>query len=239
MHTAIIISTVILWAAILIVAIGSGSFFSGPGSAAPIGIIILISYIIYLICVCCCNDIKGYITNLKKFDDYSKIYDAMVAGKGYFRFWIECYHYRTVRTKNGTRRQKVVTHTATENYFPDFCQDMSGNLAGINDITKYVFVNYLKKFFFDSQKSEDIYNQRYSSFVSRNRRDQYQNYTSTFEIENFQAEVGFCALGESAHNSIIFYLTLFLGLALPYSCILERAVSRYAINIVKKLSTNK
>jgi hypothetical protein len=37
----------------------------------------------------------------------------MVTGKGYFHFWIECYHYRTVRTKNGTRREKVVTHTAS------------------------------------------------------------------------------------------------------------------------------
>jgi len=27
----------------------------------------------------------------------------MVNGRGYFRFWIECYHYKTVRTKNGTR----------------------------------------------------------------------------------------------------------------------------------------
>jgi hypothetical protein len=47
------------------------------------------------------------------FDDYKQTYDKMVKGKGYFTFWIECYHYKTVQTKNRSRQQKVVTHTAT------------------------------------------------------------------------------------------------------------------------------
>lgn len=55
----------------------------------------------------------------------------MVKGRGYFNFWIECYHYRTVRTKNGTRREKVVTHTASQQYFPTLSQDVSGSLVGI------------------------------------------------------------------------------------------------------------
>lgn len=66
----------------------------------------------YINTALCCSDIKEYINNLKKFDDYKETYDKMVNGKGYFRFWIECYHYVTVRTKKGTRRRKVVTHTA-------------------------------------------------------------------------------------------------------------------------------
>lgn len=81
-------------------------------------IVIIASYLIYLICSIFCSEIRGYITNLKKFDDYKATYDKMKVGRGYFHFWIECYHYRTVRTKNGTRREKVVTHTASIDYYP-------------------------------------------------------------------------------------------------------------------------
>lgn len=74
----------------------------------------------------------------------------MVTGRGYFHFWIECYHYRTVRTKNGTRREKVVTHTASMNYFPVESIDESGNVTGIQEIKKYVFIKYEKKFYFNT-----------------------------------------------------------------------------------------
>jgi len=50
----------------------------------------------------------------------------MVKGRGYFHFWIECYHYVTVRTKNGTSRRKVVTHTATMDFQVAQCFDESG-----------------------------------------------------------------------------------------------------------------
>ena len=59
---------------------------------------------------------------------------------------------------------------------------MSGNINSIKDITKYVFINYLRKYFFDSPNSEQIYQGAYNSFISRNRRDQHQNYSSTFDI---------------------------------------------------------
>lgn len=42
----------------------------------------------------------------------------MVQGKGYFNFYIECYHYVTHHTKNGTQSRKVVTHTAKEIFRP-------------------------------------------------------------------------------------------------------------------------
>lgn len=38
----------------------------------------------------------------------------MTAGQGFFKFWIECYHYVTThRRRGGSSRRKVVTHTAT------------------------------------------------------------------------------------------------------------------------------
>jgi hypothetical protein len=107
---------------------------------------------------------------------------------------------------------------------------------GITDLTKYVFVSYMKKFYFTNEESARIFQRTYDSFISRNRRDQYQNYTQTFEIQGLEPEVGFCMLGESGHNAVIFYAMVILGLALPYSCIIERAVSRYEINILKRLT---
>ena len=45
-------------------------------------------YLVYAGVSICLSDIRGYITNLKKFDDYKTTYDKMVAGRGYFNFWI-------------------------------------------------------------------------------------------------------------------------------------------------------
>ena len=64
MHTSIIVATVILWGAIILGALGSSEGFL---TGVAIGLIIAFAYIFYLIATCCCNDIKGYITNLKKF----------------------------------------------------------------------------------------------------------------------------------------------------------------------------
>ncbi len=101
---------------------------------------------------------------------------------------------------------------------------------------KYVFVNYLKRFYFTDNASQQTFDRAYNNFISRNRRDQYQNYTQTFEVQGFEPEVGFCQLGDSAHNSAIFFVFTFIGMALPYACVLERSVSRYSINILKRLT---
>ena len=50
-------------------------------------------------------------------------------------------------------------------------EDVSGNITGIQDITKYVFINYLRKFYFTDPKSEAVFNSRYNSFIQKNRRD--------------------------------------------------------------------
>ena len=120
-----------------------------------------------------------------------------------------------------------MTHTASQRYNPRICEDDSGNITGIKDITKYVFINYLKKFFFADEVSAQNYDRAYRSFISSNTRDEEQNYSSTFNIDGFEEEVGFCAMGEGSHNSCIYYLTALFGVAIIYSCILERSVSRY------------
>ena len=109
MHIPIVLLTLVLIGAVVTAIIlipKPENFNTGLG-------IVIAGYLIYLIIAICCSDIRGYISNLKKFDDYKKTYDTMVAGRGYFHFWIECYHYRQVKTKKGTRQRKVVTHTAS------------------------------------------------------------------------------------------------------------------------------
>jgi len=76
----------------------------------------------------------------------------------------------------------------------------------------------------------------YNNFVYQNTRDQYQNHTHTFEITGFEEFVAFTAEGESKHNIVLFYIFHLLGCALPYSCAVERNVSRYDVGILKRLT---
>lgn len=89
----------------MIIGIAIGIALLDTGISFDAGIaLVVVTYLIYLIGSIFCSEIRGYITNLKKFDEYKQTYDKMVIGRGYFHFWIECYHYKTVTTKNGTRR---------------------------------------------------------------------------------------------------------------------------------------
>ena len=106
----------------------------------------------------------------------------MVDGKGYFNFWIQCYHYVKSGSGKHRRRKKVVSHTVTEKFEAKICQDDSGNITSITDITKYVFINYQKRFYFADEQSKDIYDNAYESFIRTNKRDKHQSYSSTFEV---------------------------------------------------------
>mgnify|MGYP000202124024 CR=1 FL=1 len=64
MHTATIIGTIIMIAGIVVGAVGFGKFLV----AYSTGLVIGIPYLCYLIAAICISDIRGYITNLKKFE---------------------------------------------------------------------------------------------------------------------------------------------------------------------------
>jgi len=157
---------------------------------------------------------------MKKFDDYQQTYNRMVQGQGFFKFWIECYHYVTVRTKNGTSRRKVVTHTANEVFTVTACFDESGEISSIKDVRSYVFIHYLKRYYFTDDASQQRFIAAFNNFVHRNTRDQYQNYTHTFDINGYEEFVAFTALGENSRSLATFYILTILGLALPYACII-------------------
>lgn len=90
MHTGTIFGTILMVAGVVVGAIGFRKFLVEYAT----GLVIGLPYLVYLLIVIFASDIRGYITNLKKFEDYKEIYDSMVAAKGFFIFWIECYHYR-------------------------------------------------------------------------------------------------------------------------------------------------
>ena len=141
-------------------------------TAAAMGGIIGVCYILYLAISCLCSDIRGFITNMKAFDDYKNIYDSMVNGRGFFTFQIECYHYETTTDEDGnSSSQKVVTHSRTERYNPLNSEDDSGSISGIEDITKYVFITYLKKYYFANEQSARNYDYAWQGFIKNNTRD--------------------------------------------------------------------
>ena len=115
MHVPVILTSLLIWGAIGVGAAGVNSFLT----TAAVGGIIGVSYILYIVSSCLCSDIRGFITNMKAFEDYKNMYDLMVNGKGYFTFCIECYHYETRTDDDGNSSQeKVVTHSRTERYNP-------------------------------------------------------------------------------------------------------------------------
>lgn len=65
-HTSTIVGTIILIGGVVAGGVGFNTFLL-PNQYVT-GIIIGISYLIYLITCICISDIRGYITNLKKFD---------------------------------------------------------------------------------------------------------------------------------------------------------------------------
>ena len=73
-HPAIIVVSILLLAAIIVCAVGFNSFLT----ALAFGLILGLTYLLYIIIAICCSETKGYITNLNKFDEYKQIYDSMV-----------------------------------------------------------------------------------------------------------------------------------------------------------------
>ena len=88
-HIPVVVGNILLIGWLVTAIIGFETFLGAGVAFGVLGGI----YVIYLCLVCCTSDIKDYIHNMKPFDRYQEVYDTMVKGQGYFKFWIECYHY--------------------------------------------------------------------------------------------------------------------------------------------------
>ena len=105
--------------------------------------------------------------------------------------------------------------------------DESGQLEGIMDTKSFIFINYIKRFYFDNDESQNRFIASFNNFVARNTRDVHQNYTHSFEIQGYEEHVAYTAMGDNSKSIIFFYVFVLLGLGLPYACIFERGVARY------------
>jgi hypothetical protein len=67
MHVAVIVCTLLLIGGVVggVILLKSGDQNFGAGIGCLIG-----GYVVYSIASICCSDIRGYITNLKKFENY-------------------------------------------------------------------------------------------------------------------------------------------------------------------------
>ena len=53
------------------------------------------------------------------------------------------------------------------------------------------------------------------------------------EIQGYEEFVAYSAEG-SKSGAILFYVFMFLGLALPFECLVERRVERYDVGLLKR-----
>lgn len=130
----------------------------------------------------------------------------------------------------------MVTHTASQDFHPYESVDESGTLTSITDVRDYIFLDYLKRYYFTDDISQQAFINTFNHFVRSNTRDQYQNYSHTFEIEGYEPNVAFTATGEGTKPTTLFYIFTFLGLGIIFACILERSVARYDVGILKRLT---
>lgn len=84
MHIPVFVATIIMIGGIIAGAIIVKYPKTFGGGVA----LLIVPYFIYIIISLCLSDIRGYITNLKRFEEYKITYDKMVQGRGYFTFWI-------------------------------------------------------------------------------------------------------------------------------------------------------
>lgn len=232
MHIVILISTIIYVACLIVGVVGLDTFLP---LGATIGMIVG-PYCLYLLLSICCSELREYLSNMKKFDGYQETYNQMVKGKGFFKFWIVCYHYETIQTKDGVSQRKVVTHTAEEIFTVTDCADESGEISSIKDVRSFVFIHYLKRYYFTDDVSQNKFIAAFNSFVWRNTRDFYQDFDHEFDINGFEEYAAFTALGDNDRSLASFYICTFLGLALPYACIIEKSIARYDVGLLKRLT---
>jgi len=83
-HILILIMTIIMIGGIVVAIIGLNKFLQ----LYMVAILIAAPFLLYIGITFCCSQIRGYIFNLKKFDQYQNIYNTMKLGKGYFTFFI-------------------------------------------------------------------------------------------------------------------------------------------------------
>ena len=127
-----------------------------------------------------------------------------------------------------------MTHTATENLFPSHCQDISGHIEELYQKNELIFFKYVPRFQFDSLNSQRYFENSYDNFKMVHNRDVHQDASFHFVIPGLVERVTFYTKEEI--GACWFYVWGILGMGYFYSLFNESKVSRYEINIVKRIT---
>lgn len=74
----------------------------------------------------------------------------------------------------------MVTHTARQNYQVSESIDESGEVQGIMDVASHIFVQYMKRYYFSDDASQNKFVAAFNHFVAINTRDTHQSYSHNF-----------------------------------------------------------
>lgn len=107
LHLPVVFANIIFLAGLVVGLVDLNSFLTIGASI----IIIVSSYLVYIIVTFWFSEVRRYLSNSKRMEEYEGTFNKMKAGKGFFTFKIKCYHY--TRRRNG-RSHKRVTHRAKE-----------------------------------------------------------------------------------------------------------------------------
>ena len=194
-----------------------------------------------------CNKTRKYLSNIQRSTEYERIYYSVTQASGHFVFHVECYHYETRVTyhtmtdKDGntytearTTQERVVTHTATENITPVDCKDESGHIEEIIEKKSVIFLKYESRYLFVDQRSENLLHSSFENFKRYNNRDVHQDSSFKFIIPGMVERLAFFT--RKPITTEYFYIFGILGMAFPYCLWLESTISRYTIQITKRLT---
>jgi hypothetical protein len=76
--------------------------------------------------------------------------------------------------------EKIITHTATEYVTPALTDDISGEIDRIRAEKNIVFIHFMVNYRFKTDQSRMKLDQLFYRFKMRNKRDQFQTYTSDY-----------------------------------------------------------
>eukprot|EP00801_Mesodinium_rubrum_P004093 Mrub_04095.p1 GENE.Mrub_04095~~Mrub_04095.p1 ORF type:complete len:433 (+),score=37.68 Mrub_04095:108-1301(+) len=159
-------------------------------------------WLIIFLYIAFCSEAAGYLMNIKNKRETVDQIDKIIQEKPICRFYMTCYHYeqrqRTVKYtdddgneqyKTEYYQEKVITHTATEEFHYRYWTDRSINIEKMIKYTKCLRLNSIKKLIFFDEKTDRKYQKYYNRFVSNHSRDVHNDHREEMTIPNFQASI--------------------------------------------------
>jgi hypothetical protein len=140
-------------------------------------------------------------------------------------FSIECYHYETREVYNystksyTTKREKVVTHTATEYLKYKSFRDESDQDPPLPTGVEAIRLYFSRSIYFAADGSNERYEEQFQDFVRRHDRDTYKDTSREFSIPGFKEYS--LAFADPEHppfyfSRLLFWVAALSSVGMPY-----------------------